>query len=58
MRATAYLIATICFAIATIAGLIALLAGKGHWSQVVIPAVLLIMVFVLWGNARRHPATR
>ena len=54
MRATAYLIAMICFALATIAGGIALLLDKGHWSVVVIPAVLLIMAFVLWGNARRQ----
>jgi len=56
MRATVYLIAMICFAIATIAGLIVLLGSKGHWSQVAIPLVLLIMAFVLWSNARRQRA--
>lgn len=54
MRVTAYLIATICFAIATIAGLIGLIASKGHWAQVAIPLVLLIMSLVLWGRARRE----
>ncbi len=54
MRATAYLIAMICFAIATVAGAISLMLDKGHWSLVVIPFVLLIMCFVLWGKARRQ----
>jgi len=56
MRATAYLIAMICFAIATIAGVVALMSDTGHWSLVVIPFVLLIMCFVLWGKARREKA--
>lgn len=54
MRATGYLIAMICFALATIAGAISLMLDKGHWSLVAIPFALLIMSFVLWGNARRH----
>ena len=56
MRATLYLMGMICFAIATAAGVIGLILDKGHWSQVVIPAVLLVLSFVLWSQARRSAA--
>ena len=56
MRATLYLIATICFAVATIAGTIGLILDKGHWTQIVIPLALLIASFALWWQARRSTA--
>ena len=52
MRTKLYLIATICFVLATAAGIVALLLNQGHWSQVVIPAALLLLMFVLWRQAR------
>lgn len=58
MRATFYLIGMICFAIATLAGIIGLMVDKGHWTQVVIPLALLIGVFALWWQARAKTKRR
>ncbi len=52
MRANWYLVGMGCFLLATVMGLIALIAEKGHWTQVVIPFALLMMVTALWWRAR------
>ena len=53
MRANWYLVGITCFAIATVLGVVLLIADKGHWSQVVIPVALLGMSVALWWRARR-----
>ena len=53
MRANWYLVGIACFAIATVLGVVLLIADKGHWSQVVIPFALLGMSVALWWRARR-----
>ncbi len=52
MRANWYLVGIVCFAIATVAGVVMLISDTGHWSQVVIPAALLLMSIWLWRRAR------
>lgn len=53
MRANWYLVGIAGFAIATVLGVVGLIADKGHWSQIVIPLALLAMSVALWWRARR-----
>jgi membrane protein implicated in regulation of membrane protease activity len=52
MRSNWYVIGIGCFAVATVIGVVLLVAEKGHWSQVVIPLALLGMSVLLWWRAR------
>lgn len=47
-----YLVALALFAIATIVGVIGLAAGQGHWTQIAIPAGLLVMIGSVWWQSR------